>query len=93
MPSSWGAVGSFPVLSGLHFENMPIIGSLPPSWGNEACPGLTILQLSYLNLSATLPSEWGSPSNFQQLQELSVSRCNVTGTLFGAYYVLPHALF
>ena len=67
IPISWAAKGVFPSLSTLHIENVPMTGSLPQVWGNEACPGLIDLELTNLSISGTLPAEWGSPSSFQQL--------------------------
>ena len=53
-PSSWGAVGAFPVLSTLQLQNMPLTGSMPPLWGITALPNLTDLELIDLNVSGPL---------------------------------------
>ncbi len=78
LPASWAE--GFPSLSQLWLYQVPVTGSLPPSWGsNGSFPILQDLQLNSTKLSGPLPAEWGSSASFQQLQLFYVHVSTITG--------------
>ena len=85
LPASWGAPGSFPSLTNLTLQDMPISGTLPELWSNESSlPALMELQLGAFApgvclIEGHLPEAWGRA--LQGLVNLVVRACPITGGL------------
>ena len=84
LPQSWDDDGALPSLTYLCLQDLPITGTLPPSWGSTAMPALTKLIIAASNpalshLSGSLPEEWGSPTAFTQLSYFSAAGLSLQG--------------